>query len=45
MDCDCDICHEQSWWDWLEGEPGLGLTVGFWVLVITLSLALYLFFS
>ena len=23
MNCDCDICPEKSWWNWLESEPGV----------------------
>ena len=23
MDCDCNICSEKSWWNWLESEPSL----------------------
>jgi hypothetical protein len=23
MNCDCDICPEKSWWDWIVIEPGV----------------------
>jgi hypothetical protein len=42
MDCDCHICSEQSWWDWLEGEPGLGRTIGFLILTLSVSVVLCL---
>jgi hypothetical protein len=45
MDCDCDLCSEQSWWDWLQDEPGLYFT--FWSLgmVLMIFIALYLLIS
>jgi len=46
MDCDCDICSEKSWWDRLENEPGLYLTIWSLGTVLTVSLvALYLLTS
>jgi len=43
MDGDCDICSDQSWWDWLEDEPGLYGTI--WFTVLIFSAALYLLIS
>jgi len=45
MDFDCNICSEKSWWDWLESEPGLYLTIWSLGIVLAVSVALYLLVS
>jgi hypothetical protein len=42
MACDCDHCSNQSWWDWLEKEPGLFCTIWSLAVILTVSVALYL---
>jgi len=42
---DCDSRCGQSWWDWLENEPGLYCTIWSLGTILTVSVALYLLIS
>jgi len=45
MDCHCNLGSEQSWWDWLQGEPGLYFTLWSLGTVVGIFVALYLLIS